>query len=133
MSKHAHKITSQEDETVYIKREKGIERQHRKKCVKCSLPLFYQFELSDANSPKFLLARALTKESTSSNIYDHLILESKRVVRNIKREDKGKSGCVTISTIDEEEEELEAVILSEKNYFFQSNFDSKAFVQLREK
>jgi hypothetical protein len=109
-SKHAHKITSQDDEINYIRRdEKGIEKQHRKKCIKCSLPIYYQFD-TNQNSPKFLLAKALTKESSSSNIYDHIIMESKKVVRNIKREDKGKSGCVTISTIDEEEEELEAVI-----------------------
>ena len=107
MSKHAHKMTSQDDEIVYIKREKGVERQYRKKCVKCSLPLFYQFDQS-SNSAKFLLAKALTKESVSANVYDTIITESKKLVRNIKREDKGKSGCVTISTIDEEEEELEA-------------------------
>jgi hypothetical protein len=107
-SKHAHKITSQDDETIYIRREKGIEKQHRKICIKCSLPLYYQFN-QNSNSPKFILAKALTKESSSSNIYDQIIIESKKIVKNIKREDKGKSGCVTISTIDEEEEELEAV------------------------
>lgn len=113
-SKHAHKITSQDDEIVYIKREdengeKKVERQFRRKCVKCGLPLFYQFEGKNVNSPKFVLSGALSKESSSSNIYDHIIMESKKVVRNIKREDKGKSECVTISTIEEDEEELEAV------------------------
>jgi hypothetical protein len=107
-TKHAHKITSQDDEIVHISREKGIEKQYRKKCIKCGLPLYYQFEYN-LQSPKFILDKALSKESNSSNIYDHIIMETKKIVRNIRREDRGKSGCVTISTIDEEEEELEAV------------------------
>ena len=31
-SKHAHKITSEPDETVFLKRTDGIEKQHRQKC-----------------------------------------------------------------------------------------------------
>lgn len=31
-SKHAHKITSDADETVFLKRTDGIEKQHRLKC-----------------------------------------------------------------------------------------------------
>jgi hypothetical protein len=31
-SKHAHKITSDPDETVFLKRDEGIEKQHRLKC-----------------------------------------------------------------------------------------------------
>lgn len=33
-SKHAHKMTFDTDETVYIKRQEGIERQHRMRCKK---------------------------------------------------------------------------------------------------
>lgn len=109
-SKHAHKITSQDDDIIYIRREKGIEKQFRKKCIKCGLAVYYQFEESNSTSlPKYLISKALTKESTSSNIYDHITLEPNKIIKNIRREDKGKSGCVTISTIDEDEEELEAV------------------------
>ena len=33
-SKHAHKMTFEQDEITYLKRPKGIEKQHRKKCKK---------------------------------------------------------------------------------------------------
>ena len=112
-SKHAHKITSHDCDIVYIKRENGIERQYRKKCIKCGLPVYYQFEQkqSDNNSTlaKFIISKALTKESSSLNIYDHITLEPNKVVKNIKREEKGKNASVTISTIEEEEADLDAV------------------------
>ena len=127
-SLHAHKMTCEDDEVVYIKREKGIERQYRKKCVKCGLHLYYQHEepikltgkqqlqLHQQQQPqvqqhvnKFLIAGALTKESFSSNVYDHITLEPKKITKNIMRVDRGKNTSVTVSTIDEEEEELEAV------------------------
>lgn len=111
-SKHAHKITSHDCDVVYIKREKGIERQYRKKCIKCGLPVYYQFEQKSNNNSilaKFIIAKALTKESSSLNIYDHITLEPNKVVKNIKREEKGKNASVTISTIEEEEADLDAV------------------------
>lgn len=33
-SKHAHKMTSERDEIVFIKRPEGIEKQYRQKCKK---------------------------------------------------------------------------------------------------
>jgi hypothetical protein len=38
-SKHAHKITSDPDETVFLRREEGIEKQHRLKCKRFELRL----------------------------------------------------------------------------------------------
>lgn len=33
-SKHANKMTYDQDETVYLKRQEGVEKQHRLKCKK---------------------------------------------------------------------------------------------------
>jgi hypothetical protein len=93
--KHVQKVTCKdENEIVFINREKGIEKQYRKKCIKCDLCLFYQFEPNSPNAPKFLIANAVTKESTSTNIYDQMSAEPKKVIKNIKREDRGKSASV---------------------------------------
>ena len=51
----------------------------------------------------------MTRDSKKSNVYSQISGDSKRVIKNIKREDRGKTSSVTVSTIDEEEEELEAV------------------------
>lgn len=95
--KHAQKITCKdENEVVFIQREKGVEKQYRKKCIKCDLSIFYQFEQNLQIAPKFLIAGSVTKESTSSSIYGQLSAEPKKVIKNIKREDRGKSGSVRI-------------------------------------
>lgn len=110
-SKHVHKITSQDCDIVYLKRDKGIERQYHKKCIKCGLPVYYQFEQQSSQTVvKFIIAKALTTQSRSSNIYDQITLEPNKVIKNIKREEKGKNASVTISTIEEEEADLESVV-----------------------
>jgi hypothetical protein len=109
-SKNAHKLTCVNDEIVYIRREQGIEKQYRKKCIKCGLALYYKHTNDDAeNLITFIIHKSLTKESTKSNVYQQITVEPKKVIKNIKREDRGKTSSVTVSTIDEDEEELEAV------------------------
>ena len=102
-------MSGKDEEIVYLKREKGVEKQFRKKCIKCGLSLYYQFESGSNTAPKFLMAKSVTKESNNANIYDQIRMEPEKVIKNTKRVDRGKSGLVTVSTIDEEEEELEAV------------------------
>jgi hypothetical protein len=75
---------------------------------RCGLSLFYQHT---QNSPiTFIFNGALSTEATdASNIYSQVLgSEPKKVIKNIKREDRGKTSSVTVSTLDEEEEELEA-------------------------
>ena len=107
-TKHVQKITSKDEEVIYIRREKGIEKQYRKKCIKCGLNVIYQFESESSAAPKFIINKSLTLDSKCTSVYDQITVESKKVIRNIKREDRGKSGSVTVSTMDEEEDELEA-------------------------
>ncbi|CAF0920792.1 unnamed protein product [Adineta ricciae] len=107
---HAHKkYCKDEDTPAYIRRKDGgIETQYRKKCLKCGLSLYYQHTL---NSPiTFIFDGALSTEANdASNIYNQVLgAEPKKVIKNIKREDRGKTSSVTVSTLDEEEEELEA-------------------------
>lgn len=127
-TKHAHKITAQDDETVYIRREKGVEKQYRKKCIKCGLPIYYQFENLN-NVPKFVISNSLTKESTSLNIYDHITLEPNKVIKNIRREDHGKATNVIVSTVEEDDEDIEAVCYS---FLFRLKFTCNFFL-FREK
>ena len=39
-SKHAHKMTCEQDEIVYLKRSEGIEKQYRQKCKKYGIFCF---------------------------------------------------------------------------------------------
>ena len=75
---------------------------------RCGLSLFYQHT---QNSPvTFIFDGALsTQANDASNIYNQVLgAGPKKVIKNIKREDRGKTSSVTVSTLDEEEEELEA-------------------------
>jgi hypothetical protein len=75
---------------------------------RCGLSLFYQHTLN--NPITFIFDGALSTEANdASNIYNQVLgSEPKKVIKNIKREDRGKTSSVTVSTLDEEEEELEA-------------------------
>uniref|UniRef100_A0A1B0ACE5 STING ER exit protein n=1 Tax=Glossina pallidipes TaxID=7398 RepID=A0A1B0ACE5_GLOPL len=112
---HAHKLTYQEGETVYIRRKaKGIEKQLRYNCKSCNLPIYYRH---DAKSDvTFILHHGLVK--TKNDL--HLSLEprcsklsipgseSEKVMVTRHTKNMGKFSSVTVSTIDEEEDEIEA-------------------------
>ncbi|CAK1546608.1 unnamed protein product [Leptosia nina] len=107
-SKHAHKITSDPDETVYLKREKGIERQYRLKCKKCAIPIYYKHD-QDSNVV-FILDGALVQTvGEVTDIYKQVALvQPKKIMVTKHTKNMGKFSSVTVSTIDEEEDEIEA-------------------------
>lgn len=109
-SKIAYKITSDTEhpEKVYIKREnKGVEVQKRFKCKNCKLPLFYRF---DNPAVTFIIKGSL---SLKSDAFDAGNKSSQNPNKNkvfVKKQVKnlGKFSSVTVSTIEDEEDEIEA-------------------------
>ncbi|KAL1513240.1 hypothetical protein ABEB36_002673 [Hypothenemus hampei] len=107
---HAHKITCDLDETVYLKRPEGIEQQYRLKCKKCGLLLYYKH---DPKSPvSFIVKGSLitsTNEGPITDIYNQVAVEKpKKIMVTKHTKNMGKFSSVTVSTIDEEEDEIEA-------------------------
>lgn len=110
---HAHKITCDTDETVFLKRMEGIEKQHRLKCKKCGLLLYYKH---DPHSPVSFIVRGSLIKSTNegpiSDIYNQVAVEKpKKIMVTKHTKNMGKFSSVTVSTIDEEEDEIEAVCI----------------------
>lgn len=102
---NAHKITTAEiPEKVYIKREQGIEFQKRYKCKKCSLPLFYR---CDNPSITFIISRALrAKTETLESARQQQAQQNKKVFIKKQTKNMGKFSSVTVSTIEDEEDEI---------------------------
>uniref|UniRef100_A0A1L8DHX6 STING ER exit protein n=1 Tax=Nyssomyia neivai TaxID=330878 RepID=A0A1L8DHX6_9DIPT len=113
---HAHKITSIPDETTYIRRPKGIEKQFRMKCKRCSLPLYYRH--TTGSNVTFIFRGALVSSrstsdnqtsSTSFDVYKQVAQAAPQKIMVTKHtKNMGKFSSVTVSTIDEEEDEIEA-------------------------
>ncbi|XP_006817342.1 STING ER exit protein-like [Saccoglossus kowalevskii] len=96
--KHAHKLTCETDEIVHLKR--------------CSLFLFYQHQ--EKNSPiTFIVEGGVFKAGdgpVKTNILAQAQTEAprKKVIISKRTKEMGKFSSVTVSTVDEEEEEIEA-------------------------
>jgi len=111
-TKHAHKITADPDETVFLKRTEGIEKQHRLKCKRCGLLLYYMNNV--VGNVVFIVRGALTRSGEGpmgvDNIYKQVaaVQEHKPTMIVKHTKNMGKFSSVTVSTVDEEEDEIEA-------------------------
>lgn len=107
-SKHTHKITPIFDEIVYIRRPgKGIEKQFRYKCKHCNLQQFYRH---DQKSNVTFIFKGAVVSSSNRLKQDQLIpaastLTHREAVSRTKN--MGKFSSVTVSTISDDEDELE--------------------------
>ncbi|CAK8680088.1 unnamed protein product [Clavelina lepadiformis] len=109
-TKHAHRISNVEtEEAIYLRWSDGIEQQFREKCKHCSLPLYYRHSEKETNV-RFIFEGALVEESKSSyktNIYKQM--DKPKQVKLVKHtKNMGKFSSVTVSTMDEDEDALEA-------------------------
>lgn len=104
-SRHAHRLVCDDDETVFIRRPDGIEKQHRKKCKKCSLLLFYSHNLS--MNYTFVIKGAVVQTGGVSVAQQVLEKPKDRIMITRHTKNMGKFSSVTVSTIDEEEDEIE--------------------------
>lgn len=113
----AQKITCDPDETIYVRRDVGYEKQYRYKCKTCSLPLFYRH--APDSKVTFVLKRALVQSKNENpllsigDVCKQILSTTQQPTRKVlvtkHTKNMGKFSSVTVSTIDEEEDEIEAV------------------------
>lgn len=114
--KNTHKFKMEPSETVFIEREgKGIEKQHRFKCIRCSLPLFYRH--ATESDVTFILRGALVRSKDERRLKEvapklNAAISAgtgqKPSVITKHTKNMGKFSSVTVSTIEDEEDEIEA-------------------------
>ncbi|OQV12805.1 putative UPF0428 protein CXorf56-like protein [Hypsibius exemplaris] len=107
-SKHAYKLVCDDGDVVYLKRPEGIEKQYRKKCRNCGVWAFYEHK--QRSSPVvFVLRGALCKSGTSGAATKVGTEEpTKKAFIRKTTTHMGRTSSVTVSTVEEDEDELEA-------------------------
>ncbi|KAH8283681.1 hypothetical protein KR018_011648 [Drosophila ironensis] len=131
---HANKLTyNPKPRMLYIKRKsRGIEKQYRYKCRSCNLPLYYRH--SPDSHVTFVMCNALIRNkgdqtvaqllasgtagkssakapagaATAGEDSGNVDASGKKVMVTRHTKNMGKFSSVTVSTIDEEEDEIEA-------------------------
>ncbi|ESP04760.1 hypothetical protein LOTGIDRAFT_184723 [Lottia gigantea] len=105
--KHANKLNCEPDNIIYLRRPEGIEKQYRQKCKRCGLFICYHHQ---GNSNIIFVvdgALKLESEGVKKDIYTQLA-KPQKVTLTKHTKNMGKFSSVTVSTIDEEEDEMEA-------------------------
>ena len=112
-AKHSHRITcADSEEIVYLKRNNGVEKQFRKKCKRCELFIMYRHD--PKSGVTFIVGDALIPHGRHQEVHPSGFKRykderpSERVMVTRKTQDMGKFSSITVSTVDEEEDEIEA-------------------------
>jgi len=126
-AKHAHKEKLEFDEVVYIKRTEGIEKQSRYKCKGCGLQLFYKHDPDRDIIFVFKGAiRTANQGISQKDIYSQVAQEGlakkRMVTKNFRT--MGKYSSVTVSTVSDDEDELEDKEIAE-NYALNAQIINK--------
>jgi hypothetical protein len=113
-ARNAYRVYYEPAGATYIKRDGGVEQQFRQKCKKCRLDIFYRHSNTD-EGVHFIFPGGLVRsgEKPVTTMKAEPISEPpkkrSKIIMMRHTVDSGKYSTVTVSTVDEEEDEIEAV------------------------